>query len=51
MNKKRYFNEIKKKKKYAYLNYFQSCIIIFPQNHDALKCTPANAAPVFEVRP
>jgi len=30
MNGKRYFNEIKNK--YAYINYFQSCIIIFLQN-------------------
>jgi len=31
MNGKRYFNEIKKK--YANINYFQSCIIILLQNH------------------
>jgi hypothetical protein len=27
------------KKKYAYINYFQSCIIIFPQNHFRQLCT------------
>jgi hypothetical protein len=31
--------------------HFQSCIIIFLQNHHALQCTSANAAPVFETRP
>jgi len=46
MNGKRYFNEIKKKK-YAYINYFQGCIIIFLQNHHALQYTSANAALVF----
>jgi len=46
---KRYFNEIKKK--YAYINYFQSCIITFPQNHHALQYISANAAPVFEIHP
>jgi len=45
MNGKGYFNEIKKK--YAYINYFQSCIIIFLQNHQALQYTPAYAALVF----
>jgi len=49
MNGKRYFNEIKKK--YAYINYFQSCIIIFLQNHHALQYTSANAALGFEIRP
>jgi len=46
---KRYFNEIKKK--YAHINYFQSCINIFLQNHHALQYTSANAALVFEIRP
>jgi hypothetical protein len=46
MNGKRYFNEIKKKK-YAYIIYFQSCIIIFLQNHHALQYTSTNAALVF----
>jgi len=50
MNGKRNFNEINKKK-YAYINYFQSCIIIFLQNHHALQYTSANAALVFEIRP
>jgi len=49
MNGKRYFNEIKKK--YAYINYFQSSMIIFLQNHQALQYTSANAALVFEIRP
>ena len=44
MNGKRYFNEIKK---YAYINYFQSCTTIFLQNHHALQYTSANAALVF----
>jgi len=30
---KKYFNDTKKK--YAYVSYFQSCIIIFLQNHHA----------------
>jgi hypothetical protein len=51
MNGKRYFNGIYKKKKYAYINYFQSRIIIFLQNHHALQFTSANAAQVFEIRP
>jgi len=46
MNGKRYFNEIKKK--YAYINYFQSCIIIFLQNHQALQYTSNNAALVLK---
>ena len=50
MNGKRYFNEINKKK-YAYINCFQSCIIIFLQNHQALQYTSTNAALVFEIRP
>ena len=50
MKGKRYFNEIKENK-YAYINYFHSCIIIFLQNHDALQYTSANAALVFEIRP
>jgi len=49
MNGKRYFNEIKNK--YAYINYFQSCIIIFLQNQHALQYTSANAVLVFEIRP
>jgi len=49
MNGKRYFNETKKK--YAYINYFQSGIIIFLQNHQALQYIPAYAALVFEIRP
>jgi len=48
MKGKRYFNE--KKKNYAYINYFQSCIIIFLQNHHALQYTSANAALLFETR-
>jgi len=36
MKGKRYFNKIKKKK-YAYINYFQSSIIIFLQNHRIYK--------------
>jgi len=51
MNGKRYFNEIKKKKKYAYINYFQSCMIIFLQNHHALQYTSANDALLFKIRP
>ena len=35
---------MKLKKKYAYINYFQSCIIIFLQNHHELQYTSANAA-------
>jgi len=50
MNGKRYFNEIKKNK-YAYINYFQSCIIIFLQNHHALQYTSVNIALVSEIRP
>jgi hypothetical protein len=49
MNGKRYFNETKKK--YAYINYFQSGIIIFLQNHHTLQYTSAIAALVFEIRP
>ena len=49
MNGKRYFNDINMK--YAYINYFQSCIIIFLQNHHALQYASSNAAPVFEIRP
>jgi len=41
---------MKNKKKYAYISYFQSCIIIFGQNHHALQYTSANPAPVFEIR-
>ena len=37
--------------KYAYINYFQSYVIIFLQNHQELQYTFANAALVFEVRP
>jgi len=48
MNGKRYFNG---KKKYAYINYFQSCMIIFVQNHHALQYPSANAALVFEIHP
>ena len=39
------------KKKYAYVNYFQSCIIIFLYNHHARQYTSVNAALVFEIRP
>ena len=39
------------KKEIACINYFQSCIIIFLQNHHALQYTSANAALVFEIRP
>jgi len=42
---------MKLKKKYVYINNFQSSIIIFPQNHHVLQHTSANAAPVFEIRP
>jgi len=49
MNGKSYFHEIKKK--YAYINYFQICIIIFIHNHHALQYTSANTALVFEIRP
>ena len=35
----------------AYINYFQSCIIIFLQNHHALQYTSTNAALVFEICP
>jgi len=49
MNGKRYFNEIEKK--YAYINYFKSCLIIFLQNHHALQYTSAKAALVIETRP
>ena len=35
--------------KYAYINYFQNCIIIFLQNQHALQYTSANAALVFEI--
>ena len=42
------FNETKKKrkkeKKYAYINYFQSCTVVLLQNHEALQYTSANAA-------
>jgi hypothetical protein len=38
MDRKRYFNEIKKKKKnYSNINYFKSSIIIFLQNHQIYK--------------
>ena len=47
MNGKRYFNEIKKK--YAYINYFQSCVIIFLQNSHALQYTSAKATLVFKI--
>jgi len=42
-----------KYKKYAYINYFQSFIIISLQNHHctALQYTSANAALDFEIRP
>jgi len=43
--------KLKKKKKNAYINYFQSCIIIFLQNHHALQYTSANAALVIEICP
>jgi len=36
---------------YAYVSYFQSCIIIFLQNHHALQYTSANAALVSEIHP
>jgi len=42
---------IQLKKKYACINYFQSCINIFLQNHQALQYISANAALVFEIRP
>ena len=38
-------------KKNAYINYFQSCIIIFLQNHHTLQYTSANAVLDFEIRP
>jgi hypothetical protein len=41
---------MKSKKKYVYINYFKSCIIIFLQNHHALQYTSANATLVFEIR-
>ena len=41
---------IQLKKKYACINYFQSCINIFLQNHQALQYISANAALVFEIR-
>ena len=40
-----YFNEIKKK--YTYVNYFQSWTIIILKNHHAFQYTSANAALVF----
>jgi len=50
MKGKRHFNEIKKK--YAYINYFQSFIITFLQNHYTLQYTSANAAlDFFKIRP
>ena len=36
-----------KLKKYADINYFQNCIIIFLQNRNALQYTSTNAALVF----
>ena len=42
---------MKQKKKYAYINYFQNCVIIFLQNYLALQYTSAIAALVFEIRP
>ena len=38
---------MKQKKKYAFINYFQNCIIIFLQNHHALQYNSANVALVF----
>ena len=40
-----------KKKKYTYINYFQSCIIFFLHNQHALQYTSTNAALVFEICP
>jgi len=50
MNGKRHFNEIKINK-YAYISYFETCVIIFLQNHHALQYTSPNASLVFEIRP
>ena len=33
------------------MNYFQSCIIIYLQNHHALQYISTKAALVFEIRP
>jgi len=41
---------MKQKKKYGYINYFQSCVIIFLHNHQALQYTSANADLVYEIR-
>jgi len=45
MNEKIYFNEIKK---YAYINYFQSRIIIFLQNHQHFNTLPPTLHSFFK---